>query len=342
MVASNSRFQILALSGGGYRGLFTARILAEIEQQIGARIGTRFDLVTGTSIGGILALAVALEIPAQKMVELFEKHGEAIFRKRFSIRGIFRSQYSNQTLLQHLSSDEVFGQRVLGECLHPVIVPSINYTRGDPVVFKTPHHADFKTDHHHRIVDVAMATSAAPIFFPRYVFNNCQYVDGGLFANTPGLLGAHEAYQFFGVSRAEGDVRVLSVGTMSSKFTVNPKRNRAGGTFDWGGWWPVNAPKRIFGLSISAQEAMVNHMLKHQFPKGKYVRIDDVLTDERAQAVALDKADAAAREVLLGSAAEAAKDFVGSPAFKDFMEYRAASPVYHYGSRANIQKAAQC
>ncbi len=342
MSIESSRFQILALSGGGYRGLFTARILAEIERQIDAPIGSRFDLVTGTSIGGILALAVSLELPAKQMVELFEKHGEAIFRKRFSIRGFFRSQYGNETLLQQLSSDEVFGQRLLGECLHPVIVPSINYTRGLPVVFKTPHHEDFKTDHRHRIVDVAMATSAAPIFFPRYTFNNCQYVDGGLFANAPGLLGIHEAYKFFGVSRTECDVRVLSIGTMSSKFTVNPKRNRAGGTLDWGGWWPVNAPKRLFGLSISAQEAMVKHMLRHQLPEGKYVHIDDVLTDERAQAVALDKADAAAREVLLGSAAEAAKDFVGSVAFKDFMEYAAASPVYHYGSRANVGKVAQC
>ena len=124
MDMQKSRFQILALSGGGYRGLFTARILAEIERQIEAPIGTRFDLVTGTSIGGILALAIALEIPAQRMVELFQEHGEAIFHKRLSLRGFLRSQYSNETLLRHLSNDDVFGQRVIGECLHPVIVPS--------------------------------------------------------------------------------------------------------------------------------------------------------------------------------------------------------------------------
>lgn len=85
---------------------------------------------------------------------------------------------------------------------------------------------------------------------------------------------------------------------------------------------------------------MADHMLRHQFPGSKYVHVDDVLTDERAQAVALDKADAAAREVLLGSAAEAAKDFVGSAAFKEFMEYTAAAPVYHYGPRANFRKVA--
>ncbi|WP_317617461.1 patatin-like phospholipase family protein [Ralstonia pseudosolanacearum] len=64
MAAEKSRFQILALSGGGYRGLFTARILAEIERQIDAPIGSRFDLVTGTSIGGILALGIVFKTPA--------------------------------------------------------------------------------------------------------------------------------------------------------------------------------------------------------------------------------------------------------------------------------------
>ncbi len=340
MVASDSRFQILALSGGGYRGLFTAKILAEIEEQIQAPIASRFDLIAGTSIGGILALALALEIPAKTMVQLFHAHGEEIFRKRFSGLGLIRSQYSNEPLMQHLSSDAVFGARLLGECAHPVIVPAINYTRGLPVVFKTPHHEDFKTDHKHRIVDIAMATSAAPLIFPRYTFNDCQYVDGGLFANAPGLLGVHESHKFMGVPRVGADLRVLSIGTMSSKFTVNPKRNRAGGTFDWGGWSPVNAPKRLFGLGISVQESMSSHMLRHVMPDGKYVHIDDVLTDERAQAVALDKADCAAREVLLGSGAEAAKDFVGSAAFRTFMDYTARAPIYHHGPLANIKGAA--
>ncbi|MDE2627936.1 MAG: patatin-like phospholipase family protein, partial [Burkholderiales bacterium] len=63
--AVSKPFQILALSGGGFRGLYTAKVIADVESDIGAPIGSRFDLITGTSIGGILALALALEIPAQ-------------------------------------------------------------------------------------------------------------------------------------------------------------------------------------------------------------------------------------------------------------------------------------
>ncbi|WP_257820185.1 patatin-like phospholipase family protein [Burkholderia glumae] len=75
-------FQALALTGGGYRGLFTARALQEMEDHIGEPIGRRFDLSYGTSIGGIIALAVAFEVPMQKVVRAFEHSGETIFPSR--------------------------------------------------------------------------------------------------------------------------------------------------------------------------------------------------------------------------------------------------------------------
>lgn len=75
-------FQALALTGGGYRGLFTARALQVMEEHIGEPIGRRFDLTYGTSIGGIIALAVAFEIPMKTVVDMFEKHGEDIFPTR--------------------------------------------------------------------------------------------------------------------------------------------------------------------------------------------------------------------------------------------------------------------
>ena len=152
-------FQVLALSGGGFRGLYTAKVIADVERDIGAPIASRFDLITGTSIGGILALALALEIPAQNIVDLFVGHGEEIFKKRWSLLGMVRAPYSPAPLSGLLSDSKLFGDRLLGACKHPVIIPSLNYSTGEPVVFKTPHHTDFKRDHTHRIVDVALATS---------------------------------------------------------------------------------------------------------------------------------------------------------------------------------------
>lgn len=332
------RFQILALSGGGYRGLYTARILADLEQDIGQCIATRFDLIAGTSIGGILALAVAMEIPAEEMVKFFEKHGNDIFKRRFSIRGLLRAPYSSENLKELLSCTELFGEKTLGVCKHPVIVPAINYSSGQPQLFKTPHHISFKRDHQFKLVDVALATSAAPGFFPRHTFNHNQYVDGGLYANAPGLLALHEAQVFF--NQPVDTVHLMSIGTMSSKFTVDPRRNRHGGALDWGGWGGiVEMPKRLFGLSISVQESLSNHMLKHLL-RERYVHLDDDLTDERAGAVALDKTDFAAREVLLGAASERSKICLGRPDCEAFLQHKIAPAIFYYGP--NTTREIQC
>ena len=335
--SEQARFQILALSGGGYRGLYTAKILADLEQDIGGPIAQRFDLIAGTSIGGILALAVAMEIPAEKMVKLFEEHGEDIFKRRFSLQGIIRAPYSQEPLKRLLSAPDIFGEQTLGACRHPVVVPAINYSTGQPQLFKTAHHASFKRDHQFRLVDIALATSAAPGYFPRHTFNNNQYVDGGLYANAPGLIALHEAQMFFG--HPPDAVHMMSIGTMSSKFTADPRRNRSGGTYDWGGIHPANMPKRLFGVSISVQESLSDFMLKHRLG-ARYVLVDDVLSDERARAVALDKADAPAREVLMGAASEKSKACLGREDCQAFLRHQSALPKFYYGP--NARRDVQC
>ncbi len=333
IIKKQDRFQVLALSGGGYRGLYTAKILADIEDEIGGPIARHFDLIAGTSIGGILALSLALEIPAKKMVELFELHGSEIFKRRWSLKGILRAPYSGDELKMLLTGDDIFGNRLMGECRHPVIVPSISYTNGMPVLFKTPHHHTFKRDHKHKLVDIAMATSAAPSYFPRYTFDNNQYVDGGLYANAPGLLAVHEANCFF--DAAIENVYLLSIGTMSSRFTVDPRRNRAGGTYDWGGINPSNMPKKLFGLAISVQESLSDHMLRHRLTEHRYFHVDDILTDEQAKSVALDKTDGPAREVLLGSASQRSKTCLGNSSFLNFLEHQPSVPRFFYGANTN-------
>lgn len=334
--AGTGRFQILSISGGGFRGLYPAQILAIVEQETGGPIARHFDLIAGTSIGGILAMALALEIPAKEIVNLFVKHGDDIFRKqRGALFGILRSTYGSDALQQLLRNGNLFGERLLGACKHPVIVPSINYSSGEPVIFKTPHNASLRQNHRLKIVDIALATSAAPSFFPRHVFNNNQYVDGGLYANAPGLLAAHEAEFFMG--QDPKDIHMLSIGTMSSKFTVNPSRNRHGGTYDWGGVNPTKTPQRLFGLAISAQEALCNNMLMHKLGD-RYLHVDENMTAEKADAVALDKTDVAAREALLGAAEETAKSCLGNTKFMKFVTHQAAVPRFFYGENATTSE----
>ena len=332
--ATPIRFQVLALSGGGFRGAYTARFLADIEEELGGRrIANCFDLIAGTSIGGILALALALEIPANEMVDLFDKHGEEIFRKRVSLLKILKSPYSPKPLQRLLEADGLFGQRLLGACKHPVIVPSINYTKGEPVLFKTPHHTTLKRDHKHRLVDISLATSAAPSYFPRHRFDNSQYVDGGLYANAPGLLALHEAEHFLGADPHQ--VWLMSIGTMSSKFTVNPKQGSRGGAMDWGHNRPHKMPERLFGLAISVQETLSRKMLEHELGE-RYLHIDDIPTNDAAKVLALDAADKYAKEALFGTAAERSKDCIGKSTFQAFLAHSPAKPVFFYGENANV------
>lgn len=320
------RFQMLALSGGGYRGLYTAQILADIEAETREPIARRFDLLAGTSIGGIIALALACEIPAAQLVDLFVKHGESIFRRRLSLMGLMRAPYDPSSLRRLLEQPELLGHRKVQDCLHRVIVPSINYSTGRPVVFKTAHARQFVRDKHVRLVDVALATSAAPGYFPRHVFDNSQYVDGGLYANAPGLLALHEAETV--LDHAADEAHLLAIGTMSSMFTVNPRRNRAGGAYDWGGWNPANMPKRLFGPTISVQETATENMLRHRLGDTRYLHVDDILSNDKSAAVALDKTGAAAQEALIGAARERSKIILGTPAFRTYLEHSPKAPMF--------------
>ena len=84
-------FRILALAGGGYLGLYTATVLAELEARAGEPLGRRFDLIAGTSVGGILAIALAYEIPMATIQQIFLDKGTRIF----SARGLPSSTIGN-------------------------------------------------------------------------------------------------------------------------------------------------------------------------------------------------------------------------------------------------------
>jgi cGAMP-activated phospholipase len=321
------RFQILALSGGGYRGLFSARVLELMEEQYGGRIADRFDLIAGTSIGGILALALAARIPAADLKGLLVKHGREIFRSRGPLASWFGAKYGNQQLKDLLAREEYLGKRLLGDSGTRLLIPAVNYTTGTPQVFKTPHHENFARDHRLKMVDVGMATSAAPTFFPIYEMESQQYVDGGLVANAPGLLAVHEARSFLG--QEQKDIYVLAIGTVTSQVTSDPTKPLDRGKVRWAG--------RIFELTISAQESLSKFMLRHSLGD-RYLDVDVLVTEAQSASVALDKTDEAATSVLLGRANHVAQQFFGRADFRTFMTHKPGEPAFYYGPHQNVKE----
>lgn len=325
-------FHILALSGGGFRGLYTATILALLEDKLGGPLGRRFDLICGTSVGGIIALALALEIPMASVRDLFLKKGAHIFQSRKSILSALRqlafAKHGQGNLRAALT--EVFEQRTLGEALHPVIIPTVNYTKGLPQVFKTPHHENFERDWKLNVVDIALATSAAPTFLPMAeIAGRGVYVDGGLYANAPGFLGVHEARIFMCVP--DKAVRLLSVGTMSSERTLGGDACHNLGI--------LGLAPNLLELMISSQEGLTNYMLKQEL-SDRYYHIDTKPSLEQDKDLALDLASPAAIRTLTYRADSRYQEVIGDKEFAPFLTHQAAPARFWHGPNANVPEDA--
>lgn len=310
---SQTPFQALALTGGGYRGLFTARALDLIERELAEPVARRFDLLCGTSIGGIVALAAAFEVPMEKVVQVFSEQGTTIFPLHKKPRGIpsklldlytysFKPRYSVGPLRNVITS-LIPESATLGDALHPVAIPTVNVTEGKPQVFKTRHLAEWRRDWRLKVVDVALATAAAPTFFELAEVDNSRYADGGLFANAPDLVAVHEAEHFFDVPKDA--IRLLSIGTTTQKYSVSHGAGRSFGILDW------MADQRLFNVIISAQQQFVDQLVTHRLG-ANYVRIDHQPSNEQAQDLGLDIASEAARTTLLALADKAVTDILGT------------------------------
>jgi patatin-like phospholipase/acyl hydrolase len=310
---SEQPFQALCLTGGGYRGLFTARALQVIEDHLGEPIGRRFDLTCGTSIGGIVALAVAFEVPMSKVVEVFEKHGAAIFPPHEPPTGkvgkgwdlwqhSHKPRYSTAPLREAINL-LIDKDATLNDAKHAVAIPAVNLTQGSPQVFKTRHKAEWTRDWKFKAVDIALATAAAPTFFELAEVGGNLYADGGLFANAPDLVALHEAEHFFDIP-AEA-VRILSVGTTTKSYSVSFGAGRQFGIADW------MEEQRLFSVTISAQQQFVDQLLQHRL-KDRYVRLDFEPSQEQAKDLGLDVATEVARKTLKALADKATTDILGS------------------------------
>lgn len=306
-------FQALTLTGGGFRGLFAAQALQCMEEHIGHPVGRHFDISCGTSIGGIVALAVAFEVPMKKVVDVFTEHGGAIFPPHTPPEGKWqigcdlfkhrnRPRFSSATLRQAIAS-LIPEDAVLGDALHPVAIPAVNVTEGRPQVFKTRHKQEWHRDWKLKAIDVALATSAAPTFFELAEVSGSLYSDGGLFANAPDLIAFHEAEHYFAVPADA--VRILSIGTTTKSYSISFNAGREFGVADW------MQDARLFSVMISAQQQFVDQLMAHRLGD-RYLRLDKEPSQEQASDLGLDVATPVAIRTLKALATKATTDLVGN------------------------------
>ena len=254
-------FHILALDGGGTRGIYTAQLLAQIEQAFGVPIKTYFDLIAGTSTGSIIAGAVVSDIPMADIVELFETETPYIFRRRWYRIPLFLSKYPNQKLAQIIAAH--LPATPLGEIETPLMITSSEIAKSEIHIFKSRYVKNLDDPELKNkdvsLRDAILASCAAPTFFAPKPVDNFLLADGGLWANNPSTVAFTEALTAFGKETRE--IRILSVGTGHS---VNMYRNRRG----WGfitGWGGAKLTSYVMTLQSQASANMAKLLLKENY-----------------------------------------------------------------------------
>ncbi|HEY0845011.1 MAG TPA: CBASS cGAMP-activated phospholipase [Noviherbaspirillum sp.] len=297
MPTTKSRpYRVLSLSGGGFLGLYSACVLEQLEARAGEPLGRRFDLIAGTSIGGILALALAYEVPMSTLRRLFLERGKDIFppggnpsgaisRVLDFARSALGPKYSGDPLREALR--EHIGERTLEEAMHNVVVPAVNVSNGRTKVFKTPHGPTSRDDAALQAVDVAMATSAAPGYFPSVRIGEEVFADGGVYATAPDHIALHEAEHFIGVDRST--VRMLSIGTATAGYVPADGVSEDASAVGW-----LSEGRLVLTL-ISVQQQHVKSMMEDCLGD-RYLRLDAAWPE--GSGLGLDVATADATDTL--------------------------------------------
>ena len=225
---STKPFKILSIDGGGIKGTFVASFLAELEKKYcksGENAASYFDLIVGTSTGGILALGLGLGMKATDILNFYQEYGPQIFPqtnnhvKKFlkCLRNKFKVKYDRTPL--EIALKHIFQERKLGEAITRLVIPSFDLQTGEVHLHKTAHHERLQHDYNEFAYDVALATSAAPTYFPTYFLRNIPLIDGGIWANDPALVAITEAQTL--LEQNVDDISMLSIGCTQEPLNIS-------------------------------------------------------------------------------------------------------------------------
>lgn len=300
--SSGQRFRILCLDGGGIRGAFTAAALAQWEAMSNLRVADHFDLIAGTSTGGILAIGLGLGLSAGDIVEFYRKRGPVIFpmtsfldRFRRGVANIIGAKFKASDLEEQLSHAYDRGGKIatLKDSGQRLLITSYDLISNDLRLYRTSHHPSVKGHDHLRAVVVGRATAAAPTYFAPAMVDDPiapqEAVDGGVWANCPAVAALGEAV---GVLKIPLDrIDMLSVGTAGMPVFVSDPA--AQGLVGWG----PKAPDLFMNAQMDATLCYIAQLLGDRF-----VRIDD----KRPRVQAMDNPNDLG--FLIGRGAKAGED----------------------------------
>lgn len=327
---SNKTFKILSIDGGGIRGVIPPMVLAEIEARTKQPIASLFDLIVGTSTGGILTLGLTTPIvsgqsipkfKASDLVKIYTERGEEIFKRTFfltSIRSFLDSTYTHKGLEK--IATEKFQDTRLKEVIKPVIVTSYDVENLSTYYFNSRLVVENSAEENFLLRDIVRATSAAPTYFEPFLYNkfsdrtpaSSTFVDGGVFANNPAMLGYVEAKIINDQKRQNSETErsrdfnepvlqvapreiaesffLLSLGTGSVKKSFTHQKTKNWGVLNWA--------RPIVDILMQSSADSIDYQVKHLLPPNpsglpRYIRLTpDEIREEHS-----DMANASAKNI---------------------------------------------
>lgn len=232
-------FRILSIDGGGIRGILPLAALARLERVHlrGNSIASCFDMVAGTSTGGIIALGLGSGLTAQQILDIYLKRGVEVFPRLGRLNRAWKGK--TQYLFNRCDSaalyrliDEVVGGKHVWQSQVRLCIPAAETRHFEPFIYKTPHHPDYRKDWAVGMAQVAKSTSAAPAHFKPVVSDdNYEFIDGGVWANNPVMVAVADALSCFNIEREQ--LRILTLGCGRTKYEMTWWRRRLGGLITW-------------------------------------------------------------------------------------------------------------
>ncbi len=246
---------VLSIDGGGVRGLASATFLSELDKSLPKKISKSFDLIVGTSTGGIIALAISiLKTEGEDLINIYSRENLKEIFSPFRYR-ILGSKYAGK------SKRKIFENYFKGETLSsaevPIIITAFDLEKRRIKMFKSWSEGYLPARR------VAAATSAAPTYFPAESIEGQWYLDGAVSTNNPVLIAYAEAKKLW----PEEEIKILSIGTGYNSRRLDGRRARKWGSLAW-----LNA-----GIIQILMESNIEHVIALSLFEHNYLRIDSEL-----------------------------------------------------------------
>lgn len=320
-IKKSSDFKILSLDGGGIKGLYAAKLLAQIEEKEGNLIGEYFDMICGTSTGGLLALGITRGIPCKEIARFYEEHGPLIFpyenwlqrKLRSFTQAFLGTKYDNKRLRMALK--ELLGDyQTMKDANHLMCIPSFNITKGRPSVFKKPF-GHYHRDGRFTMMDVALATSAAPTYLPSVEIEGDQFIDGGIFNNNPSMIAYTEAMDhFIGTDRENvhsdldyNSISLLSIGLPSQPIGEKPFLTTKRSFIKW--------KQKLINAAMTGSDYITDYQVKKlvELGGGYYYRLDpQPLSTDQLRYLDMDNTSISSIKLLITYGQDQGDDYTSS------------------------------